>query len=31
MTRFKIISAAVMLPLMFATLVFAQAAIQEPG
>jgi hypothetical protein len=31
MTRFKIFSAAVMLPLMFATPVFAQAAIQEPG
>ena len=31
MTRFKIISAAVMLPLMFATLVFARPAIQESG
>ena len=31
MTRFKIFSPAVMLPLMFATPVFAQAAIQEPG
>jgi hypothetical protein len=31
MTRFKIFSTAVMLPLMFATPVFAQAAIQEPG
>jgi hypothetical protein len=31
MTRFKILSTAVMLPLMFVTPVFAQAAIQEPG
>jgi hypothetical protein len=31
MTRFTIFSTAVMLPLMFATTVFAQAAIQEPG
>ena len=31
MTRFKIFSTAVMLSLMFATPVFAQAAIQEPG
>jgi hypothetical protein len=31
MTRFKILSAAAMLSLMFATPVFAQAAIQEPG
>ena len=31
MTRFTIFSTAVMLPLMFATPVFAQAAIQEPG
>jgi hypothetical protein len=31
MTRFKIFSTAVMLQLMFATPVFAQAAIQEPG
>ena len=31
MTRFKILSTAVMLSLMFATPVFAQAAIQEPG
>ena len=31
MTRFKIFSTAVMLPLIFATPVFAQAAIQEPG
>jgi hypothetical protein len=31
MTRFKIFSAAAMLSLMFATPVFAQAAIQEPG
>jgi opacity protein-like surface antigen len=31
MTRFKIFSSAVMLQLMFATPVFAQAAIQEPG
>jgi hypothetical protein len=31
MTRFKIFSTAVMLPLMFVTPVFAQAAIQEPG
>jgi hypothetical protein len=31
MIRFKIISAAAILTLMFATPVFAQAAIQEPG
>ena len=31
MTRFKILSAAAMLSLMFATPVFAQAAVQEPG
>ena len=31
MTRFKIISAATLLALMFTTPVFAQAAIQEPG
>ena len=31
MTKFKIFSAAAMLSLMFATPVFAQAAIQEPG
>ena len=31
MTRFKILSAAAVLSLMFATPVFAQAAIQEPG
>jgi hypothetical protein len=31
MTRFKTFSTAVMLQLMFATSVFAQAAIQEPG
>jgi hypothetical protein len=31
MTRFEIFSAAAILPLMFATPVFAQAAIQEPG
>jgi hypothetical protein len=31
MTRFKILSAAAMLSLMFATPVFPQAAIQEPG
>ena len=31
MTGFKYISAAAILPLMFATPVFAQAAIQEPG
>jgi hypothetical protein len=31
MTRFRYISAAAILPLMFATPVFAQAAIQEPG
>jgi hypothetical protein len=31
MTRFKILGAAAMLSLMFATPVFAQAAIQEPG
>jgi hypothetical protein len=31
MTSFKYISAAAILPLMFATPVFAQAAIQEPG
>lgn len=31
MTRFKILSAAVMLSLMCATPVFAQEAIQEPG
>jgi hypothetical protein len=31
MTRFKILSAAAILALMFATPVFAQAAIQEPG
>ena len=31
MTRFKIFGAAAMLSLMFATPVFAQAAIQEPG
>jgi hypothetical protein len=30
-TRFKIFSTAVILSLMFATPVFAQAAIQEPG
>jgi hypothetical protein len=31
MTRFKIVGAAAMLSLMFATPVFAQADIQEPG
>ena len=31
MTRFKILGAAAMLTLMFATPVFAQAAMQEPG
>jgi hypothetical protein len=31
MIRFKIISAAAILTLMFTTPVFAQAAIQEPG
>jgi hypothetical protein len=31
MTRFKILSAAAILSLTFATPVFAQAAIQEPG
>ena len=31
MTRFKIFSTAAILSLMFATPVFAQAAIQEPG
>ena len=31
MTRFKILGAAAMLTLTFATPVFAQAAIQEPG
>jgi hypothetical protein len=31
MTRFKIFGAAAILSLMFATPVFAQAAIQEPG
>jgi len=31
MTRFKVFGAAAMLSLMFATPVFAQAAIQEPG
>jgi glycosidase len=31
MTRFKLLSAAAMLSLMFATPVFAQAAVQEPG
>jgi hypothetical protein len=31
MTRFKILGAAAVLSLMFATPVFAQAAIQEPG
>ena len=31
MTRFKMFSAAAILSLMFATPVFAQAAIQEPG
>jgi hypothetical protein len=31
MNRLKIFSTVVMLPLMFATPVFAQAAIQEPG
>jgi hypothetical protein len=31
MTRIKILSTAVMLQLMFAAPVFAQAAIQEPG
>jgi BA14K-like protein len=31
MTRFKILGAAAMLSLVFATPVFAQAAIQEPG
>ena len=31
MNRFKILGAAAMLSLMFATPVFAQAAIQEPG
>ena len=31
MTRFKVLGAAAMLSLMFATPVFAQAAIQEPG
>jgi hypothetical protein len=31
MTRFKFFSTAAILPLIFATPVFAQAAIQEPG
>jgi hypothetical protein len=31
MTRFKILGAAAILSLLFATPVFAQAAIQEPG
>jgi hypothetical protein len=31
MTKFKVLSATAMLSLMFATPVFAQAAIQEPG
>ena len=31
MTRFKILGAAAILSLMFATPVFAQAVIQEPG
>jgi hypothetical protein len=31
MTRFKVLGAAAILSLMFATPVFAQAAIQEPG
>jgi hypothetical protein len=31
MTRFRILGAAAMLSLMFATPGFAQAAIQEPG
>ena len=31
MTKFKLFSAAAILSLMFATPVFAQAAIQEPG
>jgi hypothetical protein len=31
MTRFNIVGAATLLALMFATPVFAQAAIQEPG
>ena len=31
MTRFKVLGAAFILPLMFATPVFAQEAIQEPG
>jgi hypothetical protein len=31
MTKLKVLSAAAMLSLMFATPVFAQAAIQEPG
>ena len=31
MTKLKLFSAAAMLSLMFATPVFAQAAIQEPG
>jgi hypothetical protein len=31
MTRFKILGAAAMLSLAFATPVFAQAAVQEPG
>ncbi len=31
MTRFNILGAAAILSLMFATPVFAQAAIQEPG
>lgn len=31
MTKFKMLSAAAVLSLMFATPVFAQAAIQEPG
>ena len=31
MIRFKYCSAAAILPLMFATPIFAQAAIQEPG
>src|SRR6266436_3502380 len=31
MTRFKMLGAAAVLSLMFATPVFAQAAIQEPG
>ena len=31
MTKFKILGAAAVLSLMFATPVFAQAAVQEPG